>query len=279
VRTPKARALGKAIRKAREDKGLSLRQFAKVLGRDPGVLSRWETGDRTPHSDQVAQILTRLEVGGERYDEIMELTRGTDAARWLAISLPEQRQQFEALIDFEENAAVITAVAPLLVPGLLQTSAYIRAIMSAGDVAAREVATRVAVRIGRKDVLTRPDPVRLVAFVGEAVLQQMIGSRDVMAEQVRYLLDVAQWSNVDLRIIPFDSGWHPALEGPSLLIESVQSDPVVHLEVRGSVLFLHEEHDVNTYRKAIDTVVGVALNQEESAKVLAWSIERWEKSG
>jgi transcriptional regulator with XRE-family HTH domain len=279
MRTPKARALGKAIRTAREDKGYTLRQFAKLLGRDPGVLSRWETGDRTPQSDQVAQILTRLEVSGQRYDEIMELTRGTDETRWLAISLPEQRQQFDALIDFEEHAATITAVAPLLVPGLLQTDAYIRSIMSAGDVPAREVATRIRVRIGRREVLSRPDPVRLVAFVGEAVLRQLIGTREVMAEQVRHLLDVTNRSNVDLRIVPFDSGWHPALEGPSLLIESEHSEPVVHLEVRGSVLFLHEEHDVNTYRKAIDTVAGVALNHEQSAEVMTRHAERWEKAG
>src|SRR5262245_25884315 len=123
--TPKARALGKALREAREATGQSLRAFAKQLGRDPGVLSRWETGDRTPQSDQVAQLLTKLGVTGERYDEVMELTRGTDERRWLAITLPEQRQQFAALLDLEASATTITAVAPLLVPGLLQTSGYI----------------------------------------------------------------------------------------------------------------------------------------------------------
>lgn len=61
MRTPKARALGKALRKVREERGYGLREFAKVLERDPGVLSRWETGERIPSPDQVAQYLTRLE--------------------------------------------------------------------------------------------------------------------------------------------------------------------------------------------------------------------------
>src|SRR2546422_2772029 len=193
MRTPKARALGQALRKAREDRGYGLREFAKVLERDPGVLSRWETGDRIPSPDQVAQYLTRLEVIGEQYEEIMELTRATDEPRWLAISLPEQRQQFDALLDFEQHATTITHLAPMLVPGLLQTSGYIRSIMSAGEVPDHEFPRRIALRIGRKDVLTKPERVRLAAFVGEGALRQLIGTREVMAEQLRHLRDAMEW--------------------------------------------------------------------------------------
>jgi transcriptional regulator with XRE-family HTH domain len=279
VRTPKARALGKALRKAREDRGYGLREFAKVLERDPGVLSRWETGDRIPASDQVVQYLTRLEVIGGQYDEIMELTRATDEPRWLAISVPEQRQQFDALLDFEQHASVITSLAPLLVPGLLQTNGYIRAIMSAGEIPEREIPRRIAMRIGRKDVLTRPEPVRLAAFVGEGALCQLIGTRAVMAEQLRHLRDAMRWPNVTLRVIPFDSGWHPALEGSCLVIDSDESQPVVHLNLRDSVLFLHEEDDVDRYRHAVDKVERVALNQRDSAEVIAGYIQKWENAG
>jgi transcriptional regulator with XRE-family HTH domain len=278
MRTPKARALGKALRKAREERGYGLREFAKVVKRDPGVLSRWETGERIPSPDQVAQYLTRLEVIGDPYEEIMELTRATDEPRWLAISLPEQRQQFEALLDFEQRATMITNLSPLLVPGLLQTSGYIRSIMSAGDVPDRELSRRIALRIGRRDVLTRrdPKPARLAAFVGEGVLRQLIGTREVMAEQLRHLRDAMKWPNVDLRVVPFDSGWHPALEGPCLVIDSDESEPVVHLELRDSVLFLHEEDDVNRYRQAVEKVQSVALDPQGSAEVIAGYIQRWE---
>lgn len=278
MRTPKARALGKALRKVREDRGYGLREFAKVLERDPGVLSRWETGDRIPSPDQVAQYLTRLEVIGEQYEEIMELTRATDEPRWLAISLPEQRQQFDALLDFEQHATMITALAPLLIPGLLQTSEYIRSIMSAGEVPSHEVPRRTAMRIGRKDVLTRPEPVRLAAFVGEGALRQLIGTRAVMAEQLRHLRDAMKWPNVDLRVVPFGSGWHPALEGPCLVIDSDESEPVVHLNLRDSVLFLHEEDDVNRYRQAVEKVQRVALDPRDSAEVIAGHLQRWEKA-
>lgn len=281
MRSPKARALGHALRKAREERGYGLREFAKVLERDPGALSRWETGDRIPSPDQVAQYLTRLEVIGDPYEEIMELTRATDEPRWLAISLPEQRQQFDALLDFEQRATMLTNLAPLLIPGLLQTSEYIRSIMSAGELPGHEMPRRLALRIGRRDVLTRrePKPVRLAAFVGEGALRQLIGTRAVMAEQLRYLQDAMKWPNVDLRVVPFDSGWHPALEGSCLVIDSDESQPVVHLNLRDSMLFLHEEDDVNRYRQAIEKVERVALNPQDSAKVIAGYIQQWENTG
>src|SRR2546430_13270741 len=86
MRTPRARALGKALREAREETGRKLREFADEIGRDPGLLSRWETGERSPSSEQVAQILTKLGISGDRFEEIIALARATDEPRWLAIT-------------------------------------------------------------------------------------------------------------------------------------------------------------------------------------------------
>src|SRR5256885_1379519 len=114
----------------------------------------------------------------------------------LAITLPEQRQKFAALLDLEETAKRITIVTPLLVPGLLQTNEYIRAIMTGGSVPTIEVAARIAVRVGRKEVLSQPDPPCLFALVGEAALSQLVGSAEIMAGQLTHLATMTQWSNV-----------------------------------------------------------------------------------
>lgn len=276
MRTPRARALGRALREAREATGRGLRAFAEELGRDPGLLSRWETGERTPTSEQVAQILTRLNITGDRFDEIITLARSAHSSRWLAVTIPEQHQQFAALLDLEETATQIIHVAPLLVPGLLQTDDYIRAIMTGGSVPTVEVAARIAARVGRKAVLTRPRPVHLIAFVGEASLRQQVGSVEIMAGQLRHLLNVAIWSNVDVRVVPFESGWHPGLEGPFVLLESRQWTPVVQLESRRSLLILHEEADVVPYQDAAELVSNVALGPDESMGLIADYAERWE---
>jgi transcriptional regulator with XRE-family HTH domain len=278
-RSPRARALGRALRDARLDNNLGLREFAKALGRDPSLLSRWETGDRTPPPTEVAQILGNLRITGRRYDEIIELAHGADDPLWLATTLPEQRAQLAALVDFESTASVITDVSPLLVPGLLQTRQYATAIMVTGSVPQDEIDTRVDTRMGRHDVLTRDDePVRLVSYVGEAALRQRIGSRAIMVEQLAQLIELSAMPNVEIRIVPFDSDWHPGLEGPVLLIESATEPPVAHLEVRDNGMFLHTRSDIESYRTATAKVAAQAMDAEDSLTVIALARAGWESA-
>ncbi|MCT2588243.1 helix-turn-helix domain-containing protein [Actinophytocola gossypii] len=278
ARTPKALALGAALRQAREEKKLLLRQLGKAIDRDIGVLSRWETGDRTPKPEQVAQVLTTLGVNGERYEEIMTLAYGTAESQWSATTLPEQRQQMTAYLDWEQNASRIVEVAPLLVPGLLQTSDYIKAIMTAGGVPTSEIATRVATRIGRRDVLTKRNPADILVLLGRGALNQEIGGRQVMIEQLRHLLEMAARPNVDLRIVPDHRGWHPGLEGAFTLIESsdaatgrrvlARSATIAFVETRRSILMLHEDRDVRAYRRSIEQIMPLVLSADASARLV-----------
>lgn len=291
ARTPKARALGAALRQARGEKGLLLRELAAAINRDIGVLSRWETGDRTPKPEQVAQILTKLDVQGDDYDEIMTLAYGTDDCQWVAFTLPEQRQQMAAYVDWEQNASRIVEVAPLLVPGLLQTGDYIRAIMTAGGVPTAEIASRIATRIGRRDVITKEQPAELLVLLGQSALNQDVGGPEVTAAQLRHLLEMARRPNVDLRIVPDHRGWHPGLEGAFTLIESgnpasmengamrrapVGTTTIVFVGNRRSVFMLHQDGDVDAYERAIDRVLRTALTPEASVNLIANVSKRME---
>jgi transcriptional regulator with XRE-family HTH domain len=273
-RTPKARALGGMLRSAREERDIGLRRFAKELGRDAGLVSRWETGDRVPKPTDVAQILTKLGVSGARYDEILDFSYSAGDAQWLAISLPDQRRMMRAVIEFESTASAVVEVSPLLVPGALQATGYIRAIMTAGGVPEDQIEDRIAARIRRRDNLLCSNQVPLLVLVGEAGIRQLIGDRLVMVEQLRYLQRLARLPNVDLRVIPLDNGWHPALEGPFTIIESEAT--VVHIENRRSGLFLHEHKDVEVYRQAVDMIGRVALGAPESALFIAAEVDRME---
>jgi transcriptional regulator with XRE-family HTH domain len=282
ARTPKARALGAALRQAREEKQMLLRQLAGAIDRDIGVLSRWETGDRTPKPEHVAQILTKLDVEGERFAEIMTLAYGTNEPLWLATTLPEQRRQMTAFLDWERNARRIVDFAPLLVPGILQTSDYIRAMMTApgANVPASEVATRIATRIRRREALTRHNPAKLLALIGQAAFTQEVGSRQVMIEQLRHLLEMAAWPNVELRIVPDRRGWHPGLEGAFSLLDTsltpASLESIVCVGNRRTVLILHEDDDVSDYRSATARILDVSLPQDKSAAFIAELIHRME---
>jgi transcriptional regulator with XRE-family HTH domain len=270
---PRERALGLALREAREDKGVRLRELADKIGRPAGTLSRWETGARAPQPTDVAQVLTSLGVAGPRYDEIVAMASAVDASQWLAMSLPEMQQQLTTLLDIERTATRCTDVSPLLIPGLLQTADYARAIMTSGHgVPLGEVETRVAVRLGRRDAITRSGPIEMVAAIGEAVLVQEIGGHMVMAAQLTHLLEMSKRPNVEVRVIPTRSGWNPAMEGPFLLVESADTTSVVHIENRRSGLFLHRKHDVDLYREATELVLNTAMSPEDSSGLIAKEI-------
>ncbi|RZS44662.1 helix-turn-helix protein [Herbihabitans rhizosphaerae] len=275
MRTPKARALGESLRAARKERDMTLRDLAKLIECDPGQISRWENGERVPKLDQVARILTKLDVTGERYDTIVNLAHGTDDGRWIAITPPEQREQLVALVHFEQSATAITVVSPLLVPGLLQTRDYTRAIMTSTNLSEAEASFRVALRMGRQDILNRPAPVKLTAYIGEAVFKQRIGTPQTMHEQMRHILNMATQSNVDVRVMPFDSGWHPGLETLFVIMESAANPTIVNVELRAQAMFMHEKHDVAIYREALAHVDQIALSPNDSTTLVAEYTDQW----
>jgi transcriptional regulator with XRE-family HTH domain len=276
MRSPKARALGGMLRDIRKARGMSLADVSQAIDRDRGLISRWENGERVPKATDVARLLAIMEVTGPRYEEILDMAIGRHDPQWLAVSLPDQRQQLTALMEFENTATKITAVAPLILPGLLQSTGYVRAIMTAGDVPANEIEERVATRINRRKVLMRKDPVHLVALIGEAAVRELIGGRKVMVEQLRHLQHMAAFPHVEVLVMPLEIGWHPGLEGQFYLMESEDVDTVVQVENRRSGLFLHTPEDVQIYLDAVDTIRGVALGAPESAMFLAAMIDRME---
>ncbi|HEX6352317.1 helix-turn-helix transcriptional regulator [Actinophytocola sp.] len=276
--TPKALRLGTALREARNAIGMSQMTLGELVGIHHTILSKIENGHRVPTTEQTATMLAHLRVNGERAEAIIELARGTGNPLWLAVTLPDQQHQMEALLDFERNARIITEVSPLLVPGLLQTTGYIRAIMSTA-VSPKEVETRTAVRIGRRDSIIREDnPAEFVALIGEASLRQMLGDKQVMIEQLRHLLRMAERPNIDLRVVPFASGWHPALEGAFTVIEPKEGEPIVHLENRRSGLFLHRPVDTKLYREAAEWERRVAMCQEKTSGLITELINHMEST-
>lgn len=267
--TPKARAIGVELRRAREDAGLSARQLAAQLDKSHTTIGRWETGERAPRPVDVAAVLGALGADNKVREELVELARNTNGPHWVASGLPEQQRQLAALLEIERDATRIVDVSAALIPGMLQTSGYARAIIGAGGVPDDEVETRVAIRVGRRDAVARPNPTKLLAIIDESALHRMIGGARVMAEQLRSLLKDAELSNVELRVVPMGAGWHPALEGPFLLVELADRSPVVQVENRRSALFFHEHDDVEAYRQAVATVLEVAMSPTDSQGLIA----------
>lgn len=267
--TPKARALGDALRDARKAAGLSLRELGNQLELDFSRLSKYERGEEIPKDTVVAQVLSHLGVTGERHDQLVAMTTGADSGIWLPTTAERQRH-LTTLIDLEQNAVTITSVSPVLIPGLLQDSGYIRAMM--GNKPAAEIPARVALRIGRRDAITRRDPAKLIAYVGEAALHHIIGSRDVMLHQLEHLAEEVQRENVEFHIVPFDAGYHPGLAGHFTVFDLHPEHglgAVVNAENQRSGLLMQDEEDLADFRHDIKEVAKVAMSPEKSAGLIA----------
>jgi transcriptional regulator with XRE-family HTH domain len=267
--TPKATAIGGKIRAARLKTGRSIRDVARQLGIDHSVLSRYETGDRVPSVEDLAAILAVVGVNGDEREDALRMARDPESSSWLAVGLPEQRMQLSALIETEQLSTDIVDIAPLVIPGLIQTGEYARAIMRAAGTPREEIATRVAVRVGRAEVLTRSySPVKFTAYIGEAALRSQVGGPEVMARQLDHLLTMNERPNVDLRVFEIGADWHPGLDGPVVLLTIDEGTTVVFLENRRSGLFLQGEEDVAAYQSAAEMVRRVSLSSEQSAEFI-----------
>ncbi len=264
---------GDALKEARESRGISLRKLAVLIGRkesDSGLISRWETGERTPKPDDVASVIEALGLGDDAAAELMALaTNAGQSGRWHAVTIAERRQQMNALLAAERTATTVTHLAPLLIPGVLQTSAVIRAMMLEGEVPVDEIDERVAIRIGRRDLITRRSPAKLDVLLGEAAIRQVIGGRDVWAEQLAYLAEMVELPNVEVRVIPFGAGWTPALAGPFILFDSDQAPSIISLELHRGGLMLYADEDVAVHRQKAEAARSKAMGEKESLDLIA----------
>lgn len=286
--TPGAMALGSALRKAREDvnpgklRRGSLRRLAAQLGIPHSTLSQWETGKRTPRVEDVARVLTALGVSGEKYNRIMDIARHAKDPTWVTTGLPGISQALSGIMEAERTCETLTVWAPSLIHGLLQTGNYARTIMGVGNRPRVEVETRVTLRAGRRDTLTRKDAPKYLALIGEQALRQNIGGPTVMAEQLSFILKLNdQLDNVTVQVVPIGNGWHDGLSGPFVLYTFKDTEPLVLLEHHRSSLFLRDDEDTNDVADFVDAAENIrhaALNVEDSLALIAEMAEEMERT-
>jgi hypothetical protein len=161
----------------------------------------------------------------------------------------------------------------MLVPGLLQTERYARAVISSGLLIAPpgEVERRVQVKMTRQRVLTRDNPLSLGVVVDEAVILRQVGDAEVMREQLSHLATMAARPNLTLQVLPLAAGAHPATTGEFTILSfpDLIAPDVVYLENMTSDLYVEREAEVYRYGLAFDRLRGLALTAEKSAEFIA----------
>lgn len=270
TRTQAGTSLGGVLETVRKARGISQRGLAKMIGKNSALISMIESGKRAATPDVVAAILDALEVEPEQADEIRNLAAAAgQTGQWVATTIPERRQQLAALLAAETKATKVTHMAALRVPGVLQTTEVIRAIMVQSGVPVDEIDERVMLRIGRRDLITRPNPAQLEVLLGEAAIRYVIGGPEVWTRQLRYLNEMGELPNVTLRAVPYSAGNTPLLDGPFILLESEVGQEIVSLDLHRSGLMLQDREDIAAHRQAVEVTRAKAMSPAETAGLIA----------
>ncbi|WP_158880621.1 helix-turn-helix domain-containing protein [Amycolatopsis anabasis] len=268
IATPRARALAAALREARQARKIGLRQLADKLGISHAILSFWEKGIRLPKVEDVATIVGSLGIVGDERERLLDLARRAHEPNWLEDSMPGMPQLLTAVAEYERTATTITEWNPSLIPGMLQTTEYTRAIFKAANVPHAQIETRLRIRIARRDVLTRQQPPRYNVLLGETALRQGIGGPEVMAEQLRHLREIMSLPHISLRVVPAGVGYHPGLTGPFSIFDYTDLPSIVLVERHRGSAFLYDEGHIKDYKRATTTILGLAVGEQNSLSLI-----------
>ncbi|MFF8595117.1 helix-turn-helix domain-containing protein [Streptomyces sp. NPDC015220] len=259
----------------RDDARMSQEQAARELGFSAAKLSRIESGKgRRPPAEGDVRALLRL-YGTDEYESsvlLKLLRRAGEPGWWQRYDKRLMPEWFDRLVGLQEAAAAIRTFEIQYVPGLLQTPAYARAVVERGlpTASAGEVQRRVELRTRRTELLTRQDAPQLWAVVDESVLLRVLGSREVMREQLARLVEMAQRPNVTVQIVPLDAtnASAPAIPVTYLRFGGLDLPDVVYLEHIRSANFLEDRDETEEYRVALDRLADEALTPAESLALL-----------
>ncbi|SHN32580.1 helix-turn-helix domain-containing protein [Cryptosporangium aurantiacum] len=274
--TVRRRRLGQELRALREAKGMTVEQVAKELDWSPSKVSRIETTPIKVGTVDLRALLDVYEVfEKDRRAGMLELGKESrEPAWWMSVNDRTPVDSFKAFIGFEAEAHQILTYEPTIIPGLLQTEAYMRALMRALFTRDADIEEAVKLRLTRQELLTSgDDPLKYTAIIDEAALRRPAGGvrrREVMREQIEKLLTLSERSNIAIRVLPLANGLHPGMNGAFTVVELPHPDDpdIVWLEAFTVGAMLSSKEDVRYYNRVFDGVQQESLGRDASENFL-----------
>lgn len=283
------RQLGRHLREAREALGMTLIESAKLMEWGKSSLQRLEKGQTEKiRTHDIRLLCEQFQLGAERTADLIALAEQTAVKSWWhdygALITPA----FDVYMGLESSARGLAQFQPSAVPGLLQTADYARSldVLYFPNDPPDEIDRRVEIRARRQGLITRRNkPATYTAVLHESVLRTVIGSRKVMAAQLRHLADLSTHPNVDIRVLPFRAGLPVGLStGPFLILDfdvdrkgKPEEPSVVYVESFTGGIFLERLADLDRYREAYGVIQRAALDAQPSRDLLREVAKEYER--
>jgi transcriptional regulator with XRE-family HTH domain len=258
--------VGKEIRLAREAKGLSRVELAKAFPVSESLIRWWESGRTVPAEQYIERLIAILNLPEMIKRVLDELVSNEVAPEWLG-----------KWVSLEEKASSLLTFESFVVPGLLQTEEYARAVLRLGKGFPLDLEERVSERIKRQHVLAREEPPLYHAILDEAVISRPVGSPSIMHDQLMRVVDLAEQTEmIIVQVIPFRVGGHAGFGGGPIVLASFDGKEVAYVDnvLRGDVV--ENSEDVAVIRRIWQKLSAKALHEDESAQLIREAAEKWE---
>ena len=276
--------LGAQLRRLREVKGLTRAAAGYTIRASESKMSRLELGRVSFKERDIRDLLMLYGVEDpDQRDELLALAKQANQPGWWHRYSDILPNWFEAYVGLEETATLIRTYEGHLVPGLLQTEDYARAVMLAGlpSGSDEEVERWLKLRMDRQELLSRSGAPRLWAVVDEAALRRPVGGRDVMLAQLDRLIVATRLPNVTVQVVLFRAGAHAALGQPFVILRFADPDlpDMVYLEQLASGLWIDKRDEVDSYAQVMDRLVIQAEDPKDTEEIVSRMLTDMKRKG
>ncbi|MFE2329026.1 Scr1 family TA system antitoxin-like transcriptional regulator [Streptomyces sp. NPDC059385] len=250
--------LGAELRVARERAGMSQSELGEPLFVSGSFIGQLEAGTRRMHIDFARQI-----------DDILG-TNGFFTRNCGAAAKSKYPDHFAAAAEAEALATSIREYAPLIIPGLLQTEAYARAVFRAYQPTAttETIDELVTNRLDRAALLAAPTTPLLWCVFDEGVLRRAVGSPTVMAEALSHISTLVRHHRIVAQVLPFSAGAHASTGGSIKLMSFDDAPPLAYVEGSGTGLLFDDPATVTRHSLTYDLLTADALPRRESLALI-----------
>ena len=265
--------LGAQLRRLREAADISRADAGYAIRGSDSKISRMELGRVGFKERDVADLLSMYGVDdAEERAVFLDMVRKSNERGWWHRYSGTMPNWFQDYVGLEESASLIQSYELQFVPGLMQTEAYVRAVVSHGNPHRldEDSERRVALRLQRQKVLTRQNAPRIWAVVDESVLHRPIGGTRVLREQIEHLLELTRQPNVTLQILPYEMSGYAAEGAFSILRFAEPTLPdIVYIEHLSGALYLDRVEELEVYGRVIDRLAVDAETPDRSRQMLS----------
>ena len=265
--------LGAQLRRLRTEAGISREDAGEAIRASAWKIHRLENGQVGYKDRDIADLVAFYGVTDPvEVATFISMAREANMPGWWNAYRDLLPQWFRAYVDLEAVAAQIRTYQGQLVPGLLQTEAYMRALMrgTLRDRRPEEIDRRVRLRLRRQRLLTQDGGPQLWAVMDEAALRRPVGGKKVLRAQIERLIEATTLPRVSLQVLPFSAGAHAAMVGAFSILRFADQDlpDVVYLEHVTNAMYLDKPEDVEEYAHIMSSVGVHGAPPEQTAEIL-----------